>query len=140
MSIGLDEDGLRLWKKCLPALAERCRTWTHNPKTCEYAKHGATVPLSLKHREAALCFCGLGKFPNDYLDIPNWETVGKKYSTRLAISRVFSAPFVEEGVDPKIMTMLKEIEGAASEQKGTDGKGRECRRCCKQDDAGTQSD
>jgi hypothetical protein len=42
----VDHTELAQWKKVLPALAERCRTWSHL-ETCEYTQPGATVPLSL---------------------------------------------------------------------------------------------
>ena len=46
-----------LWKRMLPALAERCRTWEHK-STCEYNDNGA--PVSTAEGETPLCSCGEG--------------------------------------------------------------------------------
>lgn len=84
---------LKLWKSLIPSMVERCRTWNHLP-TCEYTKKGATVPLSLRYQEQWLCSCGNGQFPDNYLALPGWDAVAQ-YAVRLAISPLFSVPFVE---------------------------------------------
>jgi hypothetical protein len=56
----LKEDRLKAWKKVLPALAERCREWSHGQR-CEYTAPGATLPLSLNTWAPCLCRCGQGK-------------------------------------------------------------------------------
>ncbi|KAK1498080.1 MYND finger [Colletotrichum cuscutae] len=96
-SVTVNDEELILWKKVLPALAERTRTWNHN-SSCEYRKAGATIPLSLEPSEPVLCSCGRGQFPANFIGLPEWDTASK-YATRIAISPTFAVPFVEEIVD-----------------------------------------
>ncbi|KXH31652.1 MYND finger [Colletotrichum nymphaeae SA-01] len=96
-SVTVNDEELILWKKVLPALAERTRTWNHK-SSCEYRKAGATIPLSLEPSEAVLCSCGRGQFPSNFIGLPEWDTASK-YATRIAISPTFAVPFVEEIVD-----------------------------------------
>ncbi|KOS17479.1 N-lysine methyltransferase SMYD2 [Escovopsis weberi] len=96
-TIRVDDEELALWKKVLPAMAERCRTWPHLSQ-CEYKQSAATVPLSLEHGEKVLCSCGNGKLPDDFVAIPVWEEASK-CATRIAISPTFAVPFVEEVIN-----------------------------------------
>ena len=89
---------LRAWKAMLPALAERCRTWTHQ-SDCEYTSCGE-VPLSqgLAEARTPLCSCGLGHFPDGYLKhrkVPHLEHALRKYATRVALAPIFAVPYVE---------------------------------------------
>ncbi|TEA18403.1 Deformed epidermal autoregulatory factor 1-like protein [Colletotrichum sidae] len=95
-AVSVDEDELELWRKTLPAMVERCRTWNHK-SACEYSKRGI-VPVSLKMGESPLCSCGLGKLPKDFISIPGWEEASK-YATRIAISPTYAVPFVDDVVD-----------------------------------------
>lgn len=97
-TITVDDEELVLWKKVLPALAERCRTWTHTAE-CEYARPGATIPLSTEPGEQVLCSCGAGKLPEEFIGLPEWD-VASQFATRIAISPVYAMPFVEDVVDP----------------------------------------
>ncbi len=112
-SLTVDDAELVLWKKTLPALAERCRTWKHTEK-CEYRKAGASVPLSLKSGEPSLCSCGTGKFPAGLSAIPDWE-LAARYSTRIAISPVYAVPFIEDLVD---MPVLRQSIAAPASPEG----------------------
>ncbi|KAJ9148687.1 MYND finger family protein [Pleurostoma richardsiae] len=93
VSVTVDPAELRLWKKNLPALAERCRTWSHAPE-CEYSRPGATIPLSLDAGAPLLCSCGEGRLPPAFTALPDWEVAAAR-STRIAISPVFPSPFAE---------------------------------------------
>ncbi|KAK4235468.1 hypothetical protein C8A03DRAFT_36683 [Achaetomium macrosporum] len=99
-TLTVDDAELRLWKKCLPALAERCRTWSHDPATCEYAAPGR-VPLSLEEGKQVLCSCGQGKLPDEFIPLPEWDTAAR-YATRVAISPVYASHLVEELIDPAL--------------------------------------
>lgn len=57
--IKLHDEEMRFWKTMLPAMAERCREWSHGP-ACEYAAPGAKIPLSLESKGPVLCSCGQG--------------------------------------------------------------------------------
>ena len=83
-----------LWKRMLPALAERCRTWNHKPM-CEYRKGGA--PLSVKDGKSPLCSCGEGLISSaelGKLGFKEWAPFAK-YAIRVAIAPIFPVPYVE---------------------------------------------
>ncbi|KAJ9653116.1 hypothetical protein H2198_007666 [Neophaeococcomyces mojaviensis] len=99
MQIRVSDEELRCWKSVLPAFAERCRFWKHTPN-CEYVKKGE-VPINkgLDDGHSPLCSCGIGKFPATYLrnlKLNNLEHVLRRYATRVAISPLFAAPYVED--------------------------------------------
>ncbi|KAK4159070.1 hypothetical protein QBC43DRAFT_304988 [Cladorrhinum sp. PSN259] len=87
-TITVDDEELVLWKRCLPALAERCRTWQHDKRKCD---------------------CGQGKLPDGFVTVPEWETAAK-YATRVAISPVFASPVVEELVDTGLVKDMKRLQ------------------------------
>ncbi|KAI0595144.1 MYND finger [Biscogniauxia sp. FL1348] len=134
-SIDVDDEELILWKKVLPAFAERCRTWSHGPD-CEYKKPGATIPLSEKPGEQSICTCSNGTLPDQFMNIPEWEEVSK-YMVRVAISLTFSVPFVENIVDPEELELEGLVENLATDRcrycnatKSKDGKKlRKCTAC-----------
>ncbi|KAK4143431.1 uncharacterized protein C8A04DRAFT_12355 [Dichotomopilus funicola] len=107
MLVGAEE--LVLWKKTLPALAERCRTWMHRDgDACEYVAAGGKVPVSVVEGEQVLCSCGQGQFPKDYLQLPGWDTTAARYATRVAISPVYASALVGELIDPALAEELAE--------------------------------
>ncbi|KAF4981826.1 hypothetical protein FZEAL_2453 [Fusarium zealandicum] len=98
VTITVNDGELALWKKTLPALAERCRTWSHGRK-CEYKRKGATIPLSLEDGERVLCSCGNGRLPDDFVSLPEWDKAAPN-AVRIAISPTYAVPFVEDVIDP----------------------------------------
>lgn len=102
-TIRVNDAELLLWKKILPSLAERCRTWSHLP-TCEYKKKGAAAPLSVEFGAQTLCSCGNGCLPNDFVAVPEWEVAATK-AVRVAISPTYAIPFVEEIVDMSVLAV-----------------------------------
>ncbi|KAH7362126.1 MYND finger [Plectosphaerella cucumerina] len=96
VSMKVDDAELVLWKKVLPAVAERARTWSHK-KTCEY-RVKKTVPLSTEPGEPVFCSCGRGKLPKDFIALPEWDTAAN-FVTRIAISTTYSLPFIEDIID-----------------------------------------
>jgi hypothetical protein len=102
-TITVDDEELVLWKKVLPALAERCRSWAHRPG-CEYAAGpagAAAVPLSTEMGRQVLCGCGAGELPENFLGLPEWD-VAARFATRIAISPAYAVPFVEDVIDPDV--------------------------------------
>ena len=102
-NINVTDIELQLWKKSLPAFAERCRTWTHSPSSCEYLQ-SADIPArsSLEDGHTPLCSCGCGHLPSKYLKSCNgsdFDDVLRKYATRIAISPCFAVPYVENCFD-----------------------------------------
>ncbi|TLS27167.1 hypothetical protein PpBr36_04775 [Pyricularia pennisetigena] len=109
--VSADDAELALWRRVLPALAERCRTWPHGGD-CEYKAAGATIPLPGEHGQqgggsAVVCSCGRGKLPEAFVALPEWDSTAAQYATRIAISPLFAVPFVEEVVDKAVVEALK---------------------------------
>jgi hypothetical protein len=134
--LNVDDEELEVWKRTLPALVERCRTWNHL-SNCEYSQDGASCPLTMEKGKQFLCSCGQGKLPGDFIGLPLWDQAAK-FATRVAISLVFAAPFVENvvmtGMDSKSANTLSRTtrEGCrvCGSEKGKDGKPlRKCAKC-----------
>lgn len=106
--IPLSDQESRLWKRMLPALAERCRTWSHK-SDCEYLSKGA--PLSIDENQTPLCSCGMGKVSGTELGkiVEQWAPFAK-FATRIAIAPIFPVPYVESS-----MSELRKITRAAEE-------------------------
>lgn len=102
-SISVNDAELALWKKTLPSLIERCRTWPHHPN-CEYKKKGAAVPLNMEDGKQLLCSCGNGKLPSKFVALPEWDKAAP-HAVRVAISPTFAVPFVEEVVDTSTFSL-----------------------------------
>lgn len=107
-TITVNDEELVLWKKVLPALVERCRTWSHSPE-CEYLRPNATIPLNIEPATQVICSCGTGKLPEDFINLPEWDTAAE-FATRLAISPTYAVPFVEEIIDAD---MAKTLSGSS---------------------------
>ncbi|GJN82602.1 hypothetical protein PLIIFM63780_006144 [Purpureocillium lilacinum] len=118
-TITVNDAELVLWKRVLPSLVERCRTWTHKA-SCEYRKKGGAVPLSVEPTEKFLCSCGNGKVPEGFLSLPDWDTAAP-HAVRVAISPTYSVPFVEDVVDAAAM-------GSATSQMSEKERCRNCGR------------
>lgn len=104
-----------LWKRLIPALVERCRTWTHKPG-CEY-QQGGVAPLSTDDNETPLCSCGEGKdLPDGFAEEENgaWAPFAK-YVTRMALAPIFPVPYVE----PSMTAFLRDVKGAEGLMAGT---------------------
>jgi hypothetical protein len=92
-NVELYGDEVAAWKRLLPALAERCRTWKHGPN-CEFLAE-KKIPLSLEHEDDPLCSCGKGKDVSAaFRKEKNWESA-VPFVTRIAIGPIFGVPYVE---------------------------------------------
>lgn len=120
-TITVDAAELALMKKVLPALAERCRTWSH-AEGCEYSVQGR-APLSLDHGAQVLCSCGQGKLPDGFVGVPDWEASARRFATRIAISPTFAVPFVEDVVYSEFAKSIREHPETAGK------KPEACRNC-----------
>lgn len=101
LSIRVSDAESILWKRMLPALAERCRTWTHRP-TCEYqSNNGGAAPLSTEEGQSPLCSCGQGTVSAAQLaklaGVKEWAPFAK-YAIRVAIAPIFPVPYVESSL------------------------------------------
>ena len=86
-------DEMQAWKRLLPALAERCRTWKHTAN-CEYVTQGC-APLNLEVANGdPLCSCGRGKNVDDMLKVKLWKKLSP-FVTRIAISPLFAVSYAE---------------------------------------------
>lgn len=120
----VNDEELVLWKKVLPALVERCRTWTHSPE-CEYLGPNATIPLNTEPATQVICSCGTGKLPEDFINLPEWDTAAE-FATRIAISPTYAVPYVEEVIDPD---MAKALSGSTRNMTVLGDQTPSCRSC-----------
>ena len=113
--VPLHTDYVRLWKQLLPAMAERCRTWSHTPN-CEY-KTAGTIPLDTnRHGRDPLCSCGRGKDVEGMQRRREWAPLAP-YVTRIAIGLLFPVWYLEP-MTRKFMRMAGQVdsEGNVREQ------------------------
>ncbi|KAF4589284.1 MYND finger family protein [Ophiocordyceps camponoti-floridani] len=101
--INVDDEELALWKKVIPSMVERCRTWRHRPM-CDYKRAGQ-VPLSVKPEKKFLCSCGNGVFPDNFFLMEHWEDA-KADAVRVAISPTYAVPFVEDIADELLLEQI----------------------------------
>ena len=94
VTIPLWADEVANWKRLMPTLAERCRTWKHGPN-CEYLAK-KMIPLTLEHENDPLCGCGQGKDVSvAFMKEKKWESA-RPFVTRIAIGPIFGVPYVED--------------------------------------------
>ncbi|KAJ6456177.1 hypothetical protein C8R45DRAFT_881019 [Mycena sanguinolenta] len=97
-SIGATMVEIEAWKGLLPALVERCRSWTHSDK-CEYISQGK-VPLSIEMERDPLCSCGKGEDVGGMHEIAEWAKLAP-YAVRVAFPPLFAVSYLERvGRDP----------------------------------------
>jgi len=93
-----DEYEMRAWRKLLPVLAERCRTWQHSPN-CEYLSKG--IPIGNLDvdgmEESPICSCGKGKNLGAFGANPKWKMIHKE-AIRIAIGPLFATSFLEDSM------------------------------------------
>ncbi|KAH8799252.1 hypothetical protein DL96DRAFT_1824384 [Flagelloscypha sp. PMI_526] len=94
--VQLGKGEIASWKRLLPVLAERCRSWKHQ-STCEYIQKDGSllVPLSDKVEEKPLCSCGEAQDVAALERAPNWKSLAK-YCTRIALSPIFGVSYLEK--------------------------------------------
>lgn len=95
------DDETRAWRRLIPVLAERCRTWQHSD-TCEYFTKGNPIDLDTLI-SSPLCGCGRGKDLGSFTNVPEF-TILRKDATRVAIGPLFgfssnTAASVKETMD-----------------------------------------
>ena len=138
-TLNVNDSELILWKKILPSLAERCRTWSHGTN-CEYKRKDATIPLSLEDGQQLLCSCGNGRLPDNFVGLPEWDTAAPN-AVRIAISPTYAVPFVEDVIDPVDLSKFQAAAPEAPEvercrhcgktEADVDGTLKRCTRCLK---------
>jgi len=97
-NISIPKVEINAWKRLMPALVERCRSWKHND-TCEYVAQGR-VPLSDEMECDPLCSCGKGKDVEGMLKVPQWSKLAP-FAVRVAFSPLFAVSYLEKvGRDP----------------------------------------
>jgi hypothetical protein len=80
------------WKQLLPAVVERCRTWSHR-SSCEYSIKGR-VPLTLSHSQIPICGCGQGLALGSFSKVKAWQGL-EPFVTRAAIGLLFPSSFLD---------------------------------------------
>ncbi|KAJ6569417.1 hypothetical protein B0H19DRAFT_1209387 [Mycena capillaripes] len=97
-SIGTSKIEIDAWKRLLPALVERCRSWKHTER-CEYIVQGR-VPLSVEMECDPLCSCGKGKDAEGMHKVTEWAKLAP-FAVRIAFSPLFAVSYLEKvGRDP----------------------------------------
>ncbi|KAI0752637.1 hypothetical protein C8Q80DRAFT_467165 [Daedaleopsis nitida] len=92
-NIPMSSAEMLMWKRLLPAAAERCRTWSHGPN-CEYTATGR-VPLEDEmHKGNPLCSCGRGQDVRGMLRVAAWQPLAQ-HATRVALSPLFPVWYLE---------------------------------------------
>ena len=94
-------DTLKIFKRGLRAMAERCRDWEHS-ETCEFVV-GETIP-DVEDGKSPFCSCGVGKVQKDFRQ-GQWKDFSQ-YVTRVAITPIFAVPYMEPA-----KTVLREFTG-----------------------------
>ncbi|KAI0739277.1 hypothetical protein C8Q80DRAFT_1222392 [Daedaleopsis nitida] len=99
--ISVSAEEMPAWKRLLPALVERCRTWAHGPN-CEYVAEGK-VPLETRmSRGDPLCSCGRGRDTEGMIrGGALWKSLAP-YVTRIALSPIFAVSYLEPVFDSAI--------------------------------------
>ena len=121
INVELWDGEVATWKRLLPALVERCRTWKHGPN-CEFLAKGS-IPLSLEHENDPLCSCGAGKDVSaSFLKEKNWESA-TPFVTRIAIAPIFGVPYVE-GIGG-----IADVVAKGLKKEGSDERGDKCAHC-----------
>ncbi|KAF7544242.1 hypothetical protein G7Z17_g10122 [Cylindrodendrum hubeiense] len=135
-TLNVNDAELVLWKKILPSLVERCRTWSHGAN-CEYKRKNATIPLNLEPGKQLLCSCGNGRLPENFVGLPEWDNAAPN-AVRVAISPTYAVPFVEEVVDRSLIPRMESLSvntdrcRNCGKPDGTDGVSlKKCLRCFK---------
>ncbi|QRV91958.1 kinase domain protein [Ceratobasidium sp. AG-Ba] len=89
-----DETEIVAWKRLVPALVERCRTWSHKP-SCEYISANK-IPLSVEASYSPICSCGEGiGFTSPEWNV-SWWTGLLPHATRIAISPMFAVSYLDQ--------------------------------------------
>jgi hypothetical protein len=108
-----DHEELLVWQHVIPAVAERCRDWSHN-SSCEYKSQGK-IPLSVEPRDPLICSCGAGIFNVGY-DVGDevfWDSLSKK-AVRIALPPCFPVPFGSGRPDSEI----EDVDGMSDDDFG----------------------
>ncbi|KAI0752649.1 hypothetical protein C8Q80DRAFT_467409 [Daedaleopsis nitida] len=108
-SVSMSSAEMLMWKRLLPAAAERCRTWSHGPN-CEYTATGR-VPLEDEmHKGNPLCSCGRGQDVGGMLRVAAWRPLAQ-YATRIALSPLFPVWYLEP-----LMRKLLRLSGLVNKE------------------------
>jgi len=124
---------IEAWKRLLPALVERCRSWKHT-KTCEYISQGR-VPLSVEMEHDPLCSCGKGKDVDGMRKVAEWAKLAP-FAVRVAFSPLFAVSYLEKvGRDPAAgRCFVCRGKGKPKMMKCACGKVRYCSKECQRKD------
>lgn len=125
VSVVVSAEELVVWKRLLPTLVERCRTWKHKTD-CNYIRHGS-IPLSIEHAQNPICSCGQGIVTDAFKAEKQWAPF-TPYVTQVAISPFFAVSYLHS-VDGKIKKLSAEIVTRSSVSASTRT---QCIKCKKQ--------
>ncbi|TFK74181.1 hypothetical protein BDN72DRAFT_103975 [Pluteus cervinus] len=95
MFVESSKEAISIWRRLLPALAERCRTWEHK-YNCGYIKEG-NIPLGIGIDRNPLCECGRGFGTEEFIKVKEWARLAPLV-TRIALSPLFAVSYLEKSV------------------------------------------
>ncbi|TFK53888.1 hypothetical protein OE88DRAFT_1694901 [Heliocybe sulcata] len=119
------------WRKLLPAMVERCRTWQHK-EDCQYRTGAASsdhtsIPISLEMGEPCLCACGRSvnlETLRNLEALPSWKYF-RPFATRAALAPLFAVSYVE-AVAGSLGRAVKEVRDRHRPASGLTEKCRSC--------------
>lgn len=85
--LDISDEQTQAWNQFIPAVVERCRTWSH-VETCKYLKRETPINQNL------LCGCGRGKVSKAFMN-SKWGRLSP-FVTRLALSPLFAVSYLED--------------------------------------------
>ncbi|KAJ6608100.1 hypothetical protein B0H10DRAFT_2068943, partial [Mycena sp. CBHHK59/15] len=130
-NVGVYGVEMKAWKQLLPALAERCRSWSHT-RNCEYASRGR-IPLSAEMHDNPLCSCGRGKDVEGMEKVKTW----KKFAplvTRIAMAPLFAVSYLEPVVRDPNTSRCSVCRGKPTKECSECKRVRYCSRYCQRKD------
>lgn len=110
VQVRITHDELILWKRVLPAMVERCRTWEHKDD-CLY-RQSQRIPISVQYSQIPICECGRGLDTNTFKTRIEWRAFAP-YVTRIAICPLFPVSYVESvgGAVAELAQKFMEMKG-----------------------------
>lgn len=130
------DDETLAWRRLIPVLAERCRTWQHSD-TCEYLTKGIPIDLD-SFISSPLCGCGRGKDLGSFAIVSEW-TILRKYATRVAIGPLFGfSSNTAASIKEKMDAVRDSILGSRSASKSSSSI-EECAQCAAPGTPGLQA-
>lgn len=107
VEIAANESEVRFWKSAMKAYIERCREWRHLA-SCELISEAGS--------RTGICNCGKGKSIPDLPWINQWKETFSRQVTKLAISTLFTAPYMGQTLRASLATTVATTETSSHKE------------------------